>query len=186
MPYKDPEKEKEYNRIWSKNYYNIHKDDEHFKEKRKEWGKNTRQRLDADVERKEKFLQKRREWCKSPKGLESSRKWREKNKEKLKLYMRNWQNNHRQQCRDAVKRWEQKHFPEYKLKFTSLLGNKCQKCGITVTIFNLSIFDFHHINGKGQYEHAWKKQPEKFEEKIRGGEIALLCANCHRLKHHLK
>ena len=136
-----------------------------------------------DIEARKKY---RREWRKSPKGLERERKWREKNRKKLRKYNRNYYHTHSEKMRDAVKRWEQKHFPKYKMKFAILLGGKCQKCGIIITMSNLCIFDFHHIDGKGQYEHAWKKQPKKFEKKIRTGKIALLCANCHRLEHHPK
>jgi hypothetical protein len=190
MPYRDPIKAKEYNRKWAKNYYKKHKNEEHFKEKRKEWGKNTRKRLNTDVQRKEKYDKRRREWCKSSKGLESSRKWRENNKEKLALYMKEWQKNHPQQCRDAVKRCHQKRNPQIKIEVFTHYSNgtpKCACCGET----EIRFLTIDHINGGGnkQRKQLGLSGSGIYKWLIRNGfpeGYQVLCYSCNLGRAHNK
>lgn len=69
-----------------------------------------------------------------------------------------------------------------KLMAIDYLGNKCQECG---KIWHPSQYEFHHIDPKEKdYDpaQALQKSWENFKKEL--DKCMLLCANCHRLKHH--
>jgi integrase len=68
------------------------------------------------------------------------------------------------------------------------LGNACHDCGLVYNGQNSIVFDFHHLDPTkkdftiaselhGTIANAW----DRIEAEVR--KCALLCANCHRLRH---
>lgn len=67
-----------------------------------------------------------------------------------------------------------------KIKAVKLLGGVCQDCG---EFYHYSVYDFHHLSGK---DHNWMSlRRRKWSDVERELEkCILLCANCHRVRHH--
>lgn len=148
------------------------------------------------------------------KSRDSVRRWRERNpeiaKERCREYYHNNIEKERERCklyhrhnpeksRESRKRWE-KNNPEkvkehsrkyqkkksYKRKMFSIeyKGGKCEDCGITASMENRSIFDFHHLNPsnkKDDINEIHTRSIERLKEEL--DKCVLLCANCHRLRH---
>lgn len=65
-----------------------------------------------------------------------------------------------------------------RLKVIQLLGSKCSKCGFS----DLRTLDIHHITNP---KHDHTKAHMILKELEAGSKnYQLLCANCHRIKHH--
>lgn len=71
-----------------------------------------------------------------------------------------------------------------KIHYITLMGGKCEACGIELTQNNYAIFDFHHKD-PSEKEMEWTKIRLLSDNKIRQEiqKCKLLCANCHRLIH---
>lgn len=95
MPFKDPEKAKEYH----KKYY------EKNKEKRKEYIKNWKK------ENPEKVREHKKKWEKEnkEKRREQGKKWKEENKEQIKEYMKKWREENKEQIKEYNKNWEKEN-----------------------------------------------------------------------------
>ncbi len=75
---------------------------------------------------------------------------------------------------------------EFKLKLTSYAGGKCVDCNVIANVSNYSIFEFHHLDPQQKdfaigESRLFKKNQEDIFLEI--DKCALLCANCHRLRH---
>lgn len=69
-----------------------------------------------------------------------------------------------------------------KLKAVDYLGGRCNDCGKD---YHPAIFEFHHDNPKEKDFHpaqALQMSWENFKREL--DKCTLLCANCHRLRHH--
>lgn len=107
------------------------------------------------------------------KNLESCRKWREKNKEKLKKEYK--------MDRDGIKTRKKLRCKKHKLFYLEYkLELKCQICGES----HLSCLDFHHsnpikkeLNISNFSRYSFKLIKKEIEKCI------VLCANCHRKFH---
>ena len=68
-----------------------------------------------------------------------------------------------------------------KIKAVLHMGGRCQNCDGE---FLPSQYDFHHIWGRTDESPSdlMKCSWDKIEEELKNCEM--LCANCHRLKHH--
>lgn len=66
-----------------------------------------------------------------------------------------------------------------KLEAIERLGRACNDCGVT---YPPEIYDFHHINPEDKTDHPGRvfNRVDWWEEISK---CALLCANCHRLRH---
>lgn len=84
--------------------------------------------------------------------------------------------------RESAKRSEL--YRQRKLKAVEYMGSKCTDCGGE---FHPSVYDFHHLDpsqkdyspGKG-LKMSWDKAVLELNKCV------MLCANCHRLRHHCK
>lgn len=61
------------------------------------------------------------------------------------------------------------------------MGGKCEDCGI---VSHPDIYDFHHLDPL-EKDHSWRTLKKQSLETIKKelSKCALLCANCHRLRH---
>jgi hypothetical protein len=69
-----------------------------------------------------------------------------------------------------------------KLKAVDYKGGRCEDCKQS---FHPAVYDFHHINPEEKdvalgtlMNWNWGRQQEELDKCV------LLCANCHRLRHH--
>ena len=152
-----------------------------------------------DIERKARTREACKRWyAKNPeKKKEHSRRYRELNKEKLKItakvyieknkekrkeYDKKYQKLYHQRYREkriisAKLRYEKKSvwWKEYKQSL------KCVRCGENRSV----CLDFHHIDptqkDKSVSIFALLSSKEKFLEEI--SKCIVLCANCHRVEH---
>lgn len=69
----------------------------------------------------------------------------------------------------------------------SMLGCKCEKCGIEATRDNMCIFDFHHVDPSTKEENIAELLANGRPLDILMEEATkciLLCSNCHRQLHY--
>lgn len=82
----------------------------------------------------------------------------------------------------CVERWIKlkKRAIEYK-------GSSCVDCNISYPNAPYVIFDFHHLNPI-EKDMDWNELRKKSWERITKelDKCALLCSNCHRIRHHKK
>ena len=104
-----------------------------------------------------------------------------KNLDKSQFYRKNakrlqskCKNCHNRYCQD---RWVQrkKIAVEYK-------GGACGDCK---SIYPMPVFEFHHLD-PSQKKFSWNKMRLVSDKKLYQelDKCALLCANCHRIRHH--
>ncbi len=74
----------------------------------------------------------------------------------------------------CVRRWQ-----ERKKRAVAHLGGKCEDCG---GIFPPNVYDFHHLRDK---DYAWNQLRLRVWDRVKTelDKCALLCANCHRMRH---
>ena len=101
------------------------------------------------------------------------------NKEKCAEKHRIWADNHKDYIREKQKETKR----ERKLKAIDYLGGKCNDC---VQTFHPAIYEFHHLNPKEKDRDPSKLLLLKWENITKElDKCVLLCANCHRLRHHV-
>jgi len=119
---------------------------------------------------------------------EYSRLARERFRKKHPNYWKNYYKKYnRKSCTpDFNDYWEKTNFnydrqrkQARKLKFIRMLGGRCLICGYNE---NIAVLHFHHVNPDNKEKSAeWLHKG--FEEKVRKGELILLCSNCHKELH---
>ncbi len=74
----------------------------------------------------------------------------------------------------CVRRWQ-----ERKLRAVGYLGGRCQDCQ---GVFHPNVYDFHHLRDK---DFSWNQLRLRTWDRVKAelDKCALLCANCHRLRH---
>lgn len=108
-----------------------------------------------------------------------SREYYHKNKEKEALRLKNW----RTKNKDYVNEQQRNTKRERKLKAIEHFGGKCYDCKQT---FHSAVYEFHHINPKEKDRDPSKLFLLRWERIIKELEkCVLLCANCHRIRHHI-
>lgn len=71
---------------------------------------------------------------------------------------------------------------EAKLKAIEYKGGVCQDCGGTFPPF---VYDFHHLDGDTKSDNPSYILRQSWEKaKLELDKCVLLCANCHRGRHH--
>jgi hypothetical protein len=69
-----------------------------------------------------------------------------------------------------------------KQKAVDYLGGKCTDCN---GVFHPSVYDFHHLDPNTKEKELSKARYSSWENyKTELDKCVLLCANCHRLRHH--
>ena len=169
MPYKDPDKQKQYVQEWEKR---------NKKQRRLQQNANERARRVKDLEKTR--AHDRAKYANNPKYRERklayNKKYQKENAEKLKAYKKQWAKDNLEKQR--IKRQELKD------QLIEKKGGRCEICGWAG---HQSAFDFHHID---PLDREWNngRGGEWVLKKYRGDEaldkVQLLCANCHRILHH--
>lgn len=119
------------------------------------------------------------ERLKRSKGIIPREEWLNKVRKPIKVkYEYNKKRNKERKYLAARKR---------KLLFIKMLGEKCSRCGIKLSImWPISCFEFHHINGNGFKEGNISSLICGSLNKalIEIKKCQLVCANCHRAIHY--
>ncbi len=152
MPYKDPEKRREYMR----NYIRTSEDKDVVKERNAKYYQKNKSELQAVAI--VKACKRRSEY---PEQIAAEKKkWASQNHEKLRRY-------------------GQKHRQKLKEKVIAYLGGCCVACGLED---DWPVFDAHHLDpsqkkfgiGAALGRRIWKEVTVELDKCV------LLCANCHR------
>lgn len=130
---------------------------------------------------------------------------KQKHKERTEVYRKknmhisrecalHYYHNNKEKCADKAKKWRDKNKEYIKQKqkedkrkrkeeAVAYLGGICIDCG---DIFHPSVFDFHHRNPEGKSDRDPSKMLTLKWTRIvlELDKCDLLCANCHRLRHH--
>jgi len=87
-------------------------------------------------------------------------------------------------CKPCFNRYCMDRWIIKKIKFVKSMGGKCEDCDYSYTGENLAVFEFHHLDSNKK-EFEWDKLRQKGDIKIKKelDNCALLCANCHRMRH---
>lgn len=80
----------------------------------------------------------------------------------------------------CVNRWQQRKNEAIVYK-----GGECVDCKLSYPQYPAAIFEFHHLDPT-QKDTDWNKLRLTSWEKIKKelDKCVLLCANCHRIRHH--
>lgn len=81
----------------------------------------------------------------------------------------------------CIQRWIQR-----KLEAINYKGNECEDCKLHINNTHYSVFEFHHLI-PNEKDYDWTKLRLKSNKAIQEelDRCALLCANCHRVRHAL-
>ena len=73
-----------------------------------------------------------------------------------------------------------------KIEAIKYLGSKCNNCTVSFPSYPYVVFDFHHLDPKIK-QFDWNKMKLQSQDTIfkELNKCILLCANCHRIKHHV-
>ncbi len=108
------------------------------------------------------------------KYLDSSRKWKEENKERCRDQKREWCRKNRDK---TIESWEKQEFGGNKQKVLERDNFECQDCGMSqerhIDLFNFQL-TVHHIDGKGR---RCKEKNNDMDNLI------TLCVRCHKQVH---
>lgn len=87
-------------------------------------------------------------------------------------------------CKNCFNTKCQERWIKRKLYAIEHKGNQCEDCKIHIIDSHYSIFEFHHLNPQ-EKDYDWNKLRLKPWSTIINeiNKCALLCANCHRLRH---
>lgn len=85
----------------------------------------------------------------------------------------------------CTKHYKQRRYEVIKEILVKLLGGKCSKCDNS---YPLSVYDFHHVDpAKKKYSVGWAITNISAKNlAIEVSKCVLLCANCHRIDHHVE
>lgn len=139
------------------------------------------------------------------KQRKSSKAWKQRNKDRILAYQREWNKKHPQKWKEYEARRDKEHRKQYnkeywakrkehylelyrgykfkyywkkKLIVINALGAKCSCCGNIDT----RVLEIHHKNGEGTKEY--KEAKSNYIKYLKGlmkhlQDLQLLCANCH-------
>lgn len=110
--------------------------------------------------------------------------WRKENRDKLREKDRAWRELNKERCNSLAARSHRMAMRKRRRELIEFLGGSCIDCGLT----DERTFNFHHVNGDGK-NHRTSGYTSSYYIKLmnvereKPGSIALLCANCHAIKH---
>jgi len=104
--------------------------------------------------------------------------WYHNNKERAAAKAKNWRLNNLSYVRTKQREDKRKR----KLEAIEYLGGKCNDCKNT---HHPAVYEFHHLNTNGKDKDPSKLLQLRWERITNElNKCVLLCANCHRLRHH--
>lgn len=87
-------------------------------------------------------------------------------------------------CKSCFNKRCQKRWVDRKIKAIKLKGEKCEDCLLKLSDSHYAVFEFHHLISS-EKDYDWGKlrmRPwSEIEQELK--KCALLCANCHRIRH---
>ena len=116
---------------------------------------------------------------------EYSREYYKKNKEKIRLYHKEWRARTGYTAKNGAKQ-QRKYRKNCRDEIISLLGGKCVRCGFT----DKRALQIDHVNGGGTKDTWGRKNHLTYYKEVivhlkaGGGKFQLLCANCNWIKRH--
>lgn len=134
-----------------------------------------------------RLVEQKSKWAKEnhDKKLESARRYRTDNREKLRLSARIWYHNNIQKARDHSRKTREK----MREKLFDIIGRRCVVCGF----LDIRALQFDHINGNGRKENIrLKRSPYLYlkyyvdHPDIARDTLQVLCANCNLIKCHMR
>jgi len=114
-----------------------------------------------------------------------------KNELEIKLKDRENSRIKRQKSPKSANKKSKMYYRRNKLELVRFMGNKCQRCGLSLSDFNncLAVFEIDelepldNIDSKTKFKNLSKSRLELAKQLFLEGKIQLLCANCHRMKN---
>ena len=89
---------------------------------------------------------------------------------------------HWYKCTKCTTAYKKKRRKDMKFRAVEYKGGHCYDCGVAYPDF---VFDFHHVNPEDRAYRGdvirdikWEAMKEELDKCV------LLCANCHRIRHH--
>ena len=106
-----------------------------------------------------------------------------KEKAPYEFYKRSKRTGTNSLCKECFNSYCIDRWIKRKLRVVQQFNNRCEDCKNS---FHYSIYEFHHLNPE-QKDHSWNTMRLMSEEKMQSelSKCVMLCANCHRLRHHL-
>ena len=135
--------------------------------------------------REQKFKERHKEQSKRfhkenpTKYLVANRKRYYNNLEKSRKYARDYHNRNKEKINERVREIRRIN----KTILVNYKGGECEKCGYNGC---LGALEFHHVDGKKEFEIGKKTNTLKGIDKLKKevDKCELLCANCHKEKHY--
>lgn len=89
-------------------------------------------------------------------------------------------------CKECFNNYSSKRWISKKIDAIIYKGSQCIDCGISYPNEPYVIFDFHHRDPSNK-DVDWSKLRLRSQDKIfkELDKCDLLCANCHRKRHHI-
>lgn len=106
-------------------------------------------------------------------------------KEISEFYKRADRKNGYSSCKSCFSKYCIERWQERKIKAIEYKGGECVDCHLSHPQYPAAIFEFHHLD-PNQKDTDWTKLRLTSWEKIKTelDKCVLLCANCHRIRHH--
>lgn len=117
----------------------------------------------------------------------------ERNPELYKNASRKYYHTHKEECAERAKKWRETNKDyvrekqrekkrQRKCEAIEYLGGKCADCG---NIYHQAVYEFHHTDPSTKGRDPSKLLQLSWERiKAELDKCVLLCANCHRMRHH--
>ncbi len=89
------------------------------------------------------------------------------------------------QCKQCFNNYCIVRWRTRKIKALIYKGSSCVDCGLSYPQTPYSVFDFHHLDSN-EKDVDWSKLRLRSWDKVTEelDKCVLLCANCHRIRHH--
>lgn len=87
-------------------------------------------------------------------------------------------------CKSCFNEYCMQRWIQRKIDAINSKGGQCEDCNLKLVDSHYCVFEFHHLNPK-QKDMDWNKMRLVSKKKLQKelDKCALLCANCHRIRH---
>ena len=101
------------------------------------------------------------------------------------FYIQKYRKNGSSYCKSCFNNFCIERWKKRKIKAIEYLGNECVDCKTPHPKYPSSVYEFHHLDPSIK-DYTWVKLRLKSWDKIKDelNKCVLLCANCHRIRHH--
>lgn len=101
------------------------------------------------------------------------------------FYQRKDRKNGHNLCKVCFNRYTIERWIKRKIDAITYKGSKCQDCSINYPEYPYAVFEFHHRK-PSEKDVDWSTLKLRSDKAIKHelDKCDLLCANCHRIRHH--